>query len=83
VYGTSNKNIQNSSQFLKNFYIIIVCSSQANRTLGCMKRYAKYFYKLSTLTTLFMSLVRSTLEYDKTHVGRLEKVQYRFFKFIR
>jgi hypothetical protein len=38
-----------------------------------------------------MSLVRSTLEYGsviwtpyyKTHVDRLEKVQYRFFKFIR
>jgi hypothetical protein len=30
-----------------------------------------------------MSLVRSTLEYDKTHVDTLEKVQYRFFKFIR
>jgi hypothetical protein len=48
-----------------------------------VKRYAKYFSNLSTLTTLFMSLVRSTLEYGsviwtpyyKTHVDRLEKVR--------
>jgi ribonuclease P/MRP protein subunit RPP40 len=70
-------------------YDTIIC--KANRTLGCVKRYAKYFSNLSTLTTLFMSLVRSTLEYGsviwtpyyKIHVDRLEKVQHRFFKFIR
>jgi hypothetical protein len=36
-------------------YDTIIC--KANRTLGCVKRYAKYFSNLSTLTTLFMSLI--------------------------
>lgn len=64
------------------------CTSGAFKSLGFILRNSKDFTELSTLRSLFVTFVRSKLEYASivwspnynTHISSLEKVQRRFFK---
>ena len=64
------------------------CTSVAFKSLGFILRNSKDFTELATLRMLFVTFVRSKLEYAcvvwcpnyNIHIASLEKVQRRFFK---
>src|SRR5699024_689994 len=80
--------LDNKLTFIHHYNNII---SRANKALGCVKRFSKDFKNLTTLKTLYVAHVRSILEYGaiiwipyySTHIDRIERVQYRFFKFMK
>ena len=65
--------------------------ARANRVLGLVKRTCKDFKDITTLRTLYCSLVRPLLEYSceswnphtQRNINRLETIQRRATKFIR
>ena len=63
--------------------------AKASRQLGLMIRMTRHFTNIQCLTTLYCSLVRSSLEYCSTiwnphynnAVKRIESIQHRFVRF--
>ena len=75
--------------FLWNSHIDKI-SSKANKVLGLIKRSCRDLRDVSTLRTLYCTLVRSQLEYGSVvwspftarNITKLERVQHRTTKFI-
>ena len=65
-------------------------TARANRVLGLVKRTCKDFRDITTLRTLYCSLVRPLLEYScetwnphtQRNINRLEAIQRRATKFV-
>ena len=80
--------LDNKLSFRSHYDFIV---NKANRSLGAVKRHCRGFRNIATLSTLYVSNVRSILEYGcliwspyyRTHEGRIESVQIKFINFIK
>ena len=80
--------LDNKLSFIPHYDYI---TNKANKTLGCIKRYSKNFHNIQTFKKLYLSLVRSNLEYGSViwaphynfHIDRIEAVQRKFIKYLQ
>lgn len=70
-------------------HITYICN-KASKTLGFLKRNCSEFQNITCLKTLYISLVRSILEYGsiiwspyvQSDINKIESIQHRFLNFI-